>query len=679
MSAVALRPYLPTDAKRCAEIFRSSIEELAADDYDEEQREAWSSRADDEQAFGARLGEALTLLAMIDGAVAGFASLKGADEIDMLFVEPEFARQGVGQHAGRRLDEARAGARRDARYHRGKRCRQAAVRAPGLHCPEAQSPAHRRPMARQHHHDQNARRRVRAPDPALRAPMAKERLYLFDTTMRDGALTTGVDFSLDDKRRIAAMLDRLGVDYVEGGYPGANPLDTEFFKKKPTSRARFCAFGMTKRPGRSAANDPGLAGLLAADADAIVYVAKAWDYHVHVALGCTLDENLEAIADSVKAAVAAGREAMVDCEHFFDGYKANPKYAFLCARAAIDAGARWAVLCDTNGGTLPDEVERIVAEVARLIPGENLGIHAHNDTGNAVANSLAAIRAGARQVQGTLNGLGERCGNANLVTFIPTLALKPELKDRFETGVTAEALREITHVSRAFDEMLNRAPNRHAPYVGASAFATKAGIHASALAKDPRTYEHVSPDSVGNQRAVLISDQAGRSNLLAELARLGVEAKPDDPRLARLLDEVKAREAQGYAYEAADASFELLARSVLGGVPEYFAVESFHVGVERKVVAPGVTYSASQAVVKIRIGEERLISAAEGNGPVNALDLALRKDLGVYQKYIEDLELIDYRVRVFQGGTDAVTRVLIEFGDGIGGDLVDGRRVGQHH
>ena len=494
----------------------------------------------------------------------------------------------------------------------------------------------------------------------------KERLYLFDTTMRDGALTTGVDFSLDDKRHIAAMLDRLGVDYVEGGYPGANPLDTEFFKQKPTRNARFCAFGMTKRPGRSAANDPGLMGLLAADADAIVYVAKTWDYHVHVALGSTLEENLDSITDSVKAAVAAGREAMVDCEHFFDGYKANPKYALLCARTAIEAGARWVVLCDTNGGTLPHEVERIVGEVARVIPGERLGIHAHNDTGNAIANSLAAVRAGARQMQGTLNGLGERCGNANLVTLIPTLALKPELAERFETGVTPEALRQITHVSRAFDEMLNRAPNRYAPYVGASAFATKAGIHASALAKDPRTYEHVPPESVGNKRAVLVSDQAGRSNLISELNRLGVEADPGDPRLSRLLDEVKAREAQGFAYEAADASFELLARGVLGGVPEFFAVESFHVSVERKVVAPGVTYSASQAVVKIRIGEERLISAAEGNGPVNALDLALRKDLGVYQKYIEDLELIDYRVRVFQGGTDAVTRVLIEFGDGNG-------------
>ncbi len=323
-------------------------------------------------------------------------------------------------------------------------------------------------------------------------------------------------------------------------------------------------------------------------------------------------------------------------------------------------------MCDTNGGTLPDEIERIVGEVARVIPGDSLGIHAHNDTGNAVANSLAAVRAGVRQVQGTLNGLGERCGNANLVSLIPTLGLKPELNERFETGVTAQALREITHISRAFDELLNRAPNRHAPYVGASAFATKAGIHASALAKDPRTYEHVPPDSVGNQRAILVSDQAGRSNLLSELARLGVEAKPDDPRLGRLLDEVKAREAQGFAYEAADASFELLARSVLGGVPEYFAVESFHVGVERKVVAPGVTYSASQAVVKIRIGEERLISAAEGNGPVNALDLALRKDLGVYQKYIENLELARLSRARLPGRHRRCDARLIEFGDGNG-------------
>ena len=283
--------------------------------------------------------------------------------------------------------------------------------------------------------------------------MTRERLYLFDTTLRDGALTTGVDFSLDDKRHIAAMLDDLGIDYVEGGYPGANPLDTKFFETKPTKRAKFCAFGMTKRPGRSAANDPGVAGLLAADADAIVYVAKAWDYHVHVALGCTLEENLDGIRDSVRAAVAAGREAMVDCEHFFDGYKANPAYALQCAEAAFGAGARWVVLCDTNGGTLPHEIERIVREVAQKIPGERLGIHAHNDTDNAVANSLAAIRAGVRQVQGTLNGLGERCGNANLVSLIPTLALKPDFADRFEIGVSADGL----HGPRAAQPRLRRA------------------------------------------------------------------------------------------------------------------------------------------------------------------------------------------------------------------------------
>jgi len=492
--------------------------------------------------------------------------------------------------------------------------------------------------------------------------MKRERLYLFDTTLRDGALTTGVDFSLDDKRHIARLLDDLGVDYVEGGYPGANPLDTEFFKAKPTVRAKFCAFGMTKRPGRSVANDPGVAALLAADADAIVFVAKSWDYHVHVALGCTLEENLDAIRDSVRAAVAAGREAMVDCEHFFDGYKANPAYALQCAEAAYDAGARWVVLCDTNGGTLPHEVERIVWEVSEPVPGERLGIHAHNDTGNAIANSLAAVRAGVRQVQGTLNGLGERCGNANLISLIPTLALKKDFADRFDIGITPEALAGLTRLSHGFDELLNRAPNRHAPYVGASAFATKAGIHASALAKDPRTYEHVPPESVGNARAILVSDQAGRSNLVAQLKRLGLEVSADDPRLAHVLDEVKAREAQGYAYEGADASFELLARKWLGGAPKFFDVEMFNVNVERKQTADSGLYAASLAVVKIRIGEEAFISAAEGNGPVNALDLALRKDLGVYQKFIQDVELLDFRVRVFQGGTDAVTRVLVEFG-----------------
>ncbi|MEA2935495.1 MAG: 2-isopropylmalate synthase, partial [Variibacter sp.] len=387
--------------------------------------------------------------------------------------------------------------------------------------------------------------------------MARERLYLFDTTLRDGAQTNGVDFTLHDKLAIAGMLDELGVDYVEGGYPGANPTDTQLFAEERDLGTTFTAFGMTRRPGRSASNDPGLAALLEAKADAICFVAKAWDYHVRIALETTEEENLASIRDSVQAATAKGREALVDCEHFFDGYKANPTYALACATTAHTAGARWVVLCDTNGGTLPHEVERIVGEVVKQVPGDRIGIHAHNDTEQAVANSFAAVRAGARQIQGTLNGLGERCGNANLVSIIPTLKLKPEFAEKFEIGIAEAKLKTLAHVSHMLDEMLNRAPNRHAPYVGDSAFATKAGIHASAIVKDPATYEHVVPEMVGNSRKLLVSDQAGRSNVLAELERIGIRVSRDDSRLTRLLDEVKEREANGYAYEAADASFEL--------------------------------------------------------------------------------------------------------------------------
>ncbi len=494
----------------------------------------------------------------------------------------------------------------------------------------------------------------------------KERLYLFDTTLRDGAQTTGVDFSLADKVKIAAMLDKLGVDFIEGGYPGANPVDTKFFASPPKTRATFTAFGMTKRAGVSASNDPGLAALLQAGGTAICFVAKAWDFHVEFALGCTLEENLESLRASVAATLQAGKRALVDCEHFFDGYKANRAYALACARAAKDAGAEWVVLCDTNGGTLPHEIEAMVGEVLIEVPGIRLGIHAHDDTGNAVANSLAAVRAGARQIQGTLNGLGERCGNANLVTLIPTLKLKPEFADRFEIGVSDAALAGLTAVSRGFDELLNRVPNRQAPYVGVSAFATKAGIHASALIKDPRTYEHVPPETIGNRRLVLVSTQAGKSNILAELERLGVTVAKNDPRLARLLDEVKDKEAQGYSYEGADASFYLLAQRLLGRVPEFFKVERFKVNVERRFNANGDLVTFSEAIVKVRVGEKTMISAAEGDGPVNALDKALRKDLGRYQNYIKGLKLTDFKVRIFQGGTDAVTRVLIDSTDEAG-------------
>ena len=497
--------------------------------------------------------------------------------------------------------------------------------------------------------------------------MTKSRLTLFDTTLRDGQQTPGIDFSVEDKIAISAMLDEFGIDYVEGGYPGANPTDTAFFAKPRTRRAKFVAFGMTKRVGVSVSNDPGLAALIQAAGDAICFVAKSWDYHVRLALGCTNDENLDAIRASVEAARAAGKEALVDCEHFFDGFKANPDYALACAKAAFEAGARWVVLCDTNGGTQPAEIRDIIATViASGIPGENLGIHAHDDTGQAVANSLAAVEAGVRQVQGTLNGIGERCGNANLVTLIPTLMLKPAYADRFETGITAEALAGISRLSRNFDELLNRAPEAQAPYVGSSAFATKAGIHASALVKEPQTYEHVPPEKVGNRRRIMVSDQGGKANFIAELRRRGIEVPRDDSRLDALISVVKEREAEGYAYEGADASFELLARKMLHTVPEFFRVTSFRCMVERRFDANGQLKTVSEAIVKVLVDGEERMSVAEGHGPVNALDLALRKDLGKYQHEIADLELADFKVRILNGGTEAITRVLIESHDATG-------------
>src|ERR1700729_750327 len=402
-------------------------------------------------------------------------------------------------------------------------------------------------MARQYHHAEDARR-------CRRADMTRERLYLFDTTLRDGAQTNGVDFTLHDKQLIAKMLDELGLDYVEGGYPGANPTDTEFFAEKPEfNHARFTAFGMTRRPGRSASNDPGLATLLQAKADAICFVAKSSAYQVRVALETSNEENLASIRDSVTAAKAAGREVMLDCEHFFDGYKEDPEFALACAKAAYDSGARWVVLCDTNGGTMPHEVETIVAEVIKQIPGDHVGIHAHNDTEQAVAVSLAAVRAGVRRIQGTLNGLGERCGNANLCSLIPTLRLKSEFSDRFEIGVTDAKMATLMTVSRT-----------------------------------------------------------------------------------------------------------------LGHVPDYFRVEQFDVNVEQRYNVNGQRITVAMAVVKVDVDGEKLISAAEGNGPVNALDVALRKDLGKYQKFIEGLKLVDYRVRILNGGTEAVTRVLIESEDEAG-------------
>ncbi|WP_371739807.1 MULTISPECIES: citramalate synthase [unclassified Bartonella] len=491
----------------------------------------------------------------------------------------------------------------------------------------------------------------------------RDYITLYDTTLRDGQQTPGVDFSLADKQTIAKMLDDFGLDYIEGGYPGANPTDTAFFTQKPTQKAKFVAFGMTKRAGISASNDPGLSMLAQAKSDTICLVAKTWDYHVRVALNCSNDENLQSIAESVKFVQNAGKEAMVDCEHFFDGYKANPQYALACAKAAYDNGARWVVLCDTNGGTQPSEITKIIEAVTKVVPGDHLGIHTHDDTGQAVANSLAAIEAGVRQVQGTLNGIGERCGNANLITLMATLGLKPFWSERFKTGIAPEKLRKLTQISRSFDDILNRNSNEQAAFVGSSAFATKAGIHASALLKEPETYEHIPPQLVGNSRRVMVSDQGGKANFIAELHQRNIMVEKSDPRLDSLINIVKEREASGYAYEGADASFELLARKHLGTLPDFFHIQSFRCSVERRHQGNGCIALMSEAVVKLRIDDEIHMSVAEGHGPVNALDIALRKDLGKYQSEIADMSLIDFKVRILNGGTEAITRVLIESQD----------------
>jgi len=504
--------------------------------------------------------------------------------------------------------------------------------------------------------------------------MTKSRLFLYDTTLRDGQQTQGVQFSTPEKLQIATLLDRLGLDYIEGGWPGANPTDSAFFDAAPKTRARMTAFGMTKRAGRSAENDDVLAAVLNAGTKSVCLVGKTHVFHVETALGISLDENLENISKSVARLVAEGREALFDAEHFFDGYKSDPAYALACLKAAHEAGARWVVLCDTNGGTLPDEIGRITRAVIKAgIPGDHLGIHTHNDTETAVAGSLAAIEAGARQIQGTLNGLGERCGNANLTALIPTLLLKEPYASRYETNITLEGLKGLTIASRTLDDILNRVPMRQAAYVGASAFAHKAGLHASAILKDPSTYEHVAPEVTGNARIIPMSNQAGQSNLRRRLAEAGIEVAPGDPALSAILDEIKTREDQGYSYDTAQASFELLARRALGQLPRFFEVKRYKVTVERRKNKRDRMVSLSEAVVVVKIGAEKMLSVSESmdetgsdRGPVNALSKALAKDLGPYQSYIDDIRLVDFKVRITQGGTEAVTRVVIDSEDGAG-------------
>ncbi|MCA1287592.1 citramalate synthase [Salipiger bermudensis] len=501
-----------------------------------------------------------------------------------------------------------------------------------------------------------------------------EKLYLYDTTLRDGQQTQGVQFSTAEKLRIAEALDDLGVDYIEGGWPGANPTDSAFFDEVGATRAVMTAFGMTKRAGRSAENDDVLAAVLNAGTQAVCLVGKTHDYHVTAALGIELAENVENIRASVAHIVAQGREALFDAEHFFDGWKANPDYALSCLRAALEAGARWIVLCDTNGGTLPHEAHGIVrAVIEGGIPGDRLGIHTHNDTETAVATTLAAVDAGARQIQGTLNGLGERCGNANLTSLIPTLLLKEPYASAYEIGVSREGLEGLTQTSRMLDEILNRVPMRQAPYVGSSAFAHKAGLHASAILKDPSTYEHIEPGQVGNRRVIPMSNQAGQSNLRRRLAEAGLEVETGDPALARILERIKAREAEGYTYDTAQASFEMLARDELGRCPDFFEVKRYRVTIERRKNKYDQMVSLSEAVVVVKVDGEKKLSVSDSldnagfdRGPVNALAKALAKDLGPYQSVIDDMRLVDFKVRITQGGTEAVTRVIIDSQDGSG-------------
>ena len=496
--------------------------------------------------------------------------------------------------------------------------------------------------------------------------MSKEQLFIFDTTLRDGAQTQGVDFSVNDKIKIALALDNLGVDYIEGGWPGANPTDTEFFQKKHKfNSAKLTSFGMTKKTGRSADNDPGISALLNSNTSAVCIVGKTWDFHVDIALGITNEENLDNIKETTKHFVKKNKEFMFDAEHFFDGYKANSKYAISCLKSAFEEGARWIVLCDTNGGTLPHEITKIVTEVTKAIPGKNLGIHAHNDTGNAVANSLAAVRAGVRHIQGTINGLGERCGNANLMSLIPTFFLKKDFSSKFELQIKPENIKNLTECSRLLDEILNRKPNKHLPYVGAAAFSHKGGLHVSAVQKDPKTYEHINPEEVGNSRNIVVSDQSGKSNIISRLKTIGIEIEENNPKIKKLLDEVKDREFIGYSYDGADASFELLARRIISKIPRYISIKEYDVSVKKD--SSGVIVSSAKA--QLEVDGKKIICVGEGNGPVNALDNAIRQNvdrLNKYSKYLKDLKLVDYKVRILNTGTEAITRVSIESTDSKG-------------
>jgi len=482
------------------------------------------------------------------------------------------------------------------------------------------------------------------------------RVEIYDTTLRDGTQGEGITFSAKDKVKIALRLDELGFHYVEGGWPGSNPKDMQFFqliKEHRLKNARICAFGSTRKPGIAPEQDENLQQIVRCGAPVATIFGKSWDFHVKHALLTTLEENLHMIRESVIFLKKQGMDVFYDAEHFFDGYAANSEYALATLRAARDAGADRIILCDTNGGRLPNEIFETVRAVATEIDVP-LGVHCHNDSELAVANSLVAVQAGAVQVQGTINGYGERCGNANLCSIIPNLTFKCGMET-----IPKQSLRELTELSRFVSELANMHPADNQPYVGGSAFAHKAGVHVSALLKNPRTYEHIDPEQVGNRRRVLISELSGLSNLYYKYQELDLGLAKEENR--KLLQELKELENQGYQFEGAEGSFELRLRKAFHGYKEPFSLENLKVIIEMR---DGTVYS--EAVIKINVNGRVVHTAAEGNGPVNALDNALRKALEEFYPEIASMHLTDYKVRVLdeKDGTGAVVRVLVETGDG---------------
>lgn len=507
----------------------------------------------------------------------------------------------------------------------------------------------------------------------------KRRIYIYDSTLRDGAQTAGVDFSLQNKIDIANLLDSLSIDYIEAGWPGANPLDTSFFQNLPKlKRSKFTGFGMTRRANMHAIDDVNLGSFIGTNVSAVTLVGKSWDFHVKTALGVTLQENLEMISDSIKFLISQQIEVFFDAEHFFDGYKANPEYALEVVETAYKAGARFVILCDTNGGTLPHEISMSVTEIAKKIPGDNLGIHCHNDTGNAIANTLSAVRAGVSQVQGTLNGLGERCGNADLVALIPIFVFKLG----YDVGIAPDSLTKLKHASNYLQDILNQNYNSYAPFVGSAAFSHKGGLHASAIVKNTELYEHINPELVGNTRNILVSDQAGRASIMSRLSELKIKFDKSDPRIMDLITLVKAKEAKGYSYDSANASFALLAFRAFKKVPEFFKLEYYKIIDEKRINAKDELTTVSSSVIKLYIAGSAVLNVAEGNGPVNALDNAFRKSLINFYPEISATKLSDYKVRILNSdaATQALIRVLIETSDergnrwvsvGVSTDLID--------